>query len=142
MDAITAESPAPFVWDEKNLAEATAAWARKTPASEIAAQIGTTKNSVIGKMHRLGLKHGEAPRPEPVEKLPYTPPPQPPTRPLFGRRPLIEAGMDQCRYPLWNDGDTHRDVCGQRTVSVKESWCSEHVKLVYVPTLARRFRPR
>lgn len=89
-------------------------------------------------MHRLGVeKGGSKPATEPVEKLAF----QPPARPAFGRRPFMEAGFDHCRFPLWKDGDTHRDICGERTVSVKSSWCSHHFNIVSEPTKARRFRP-
>ncbi len=54
-----------MAWTEERVTKLVEMWNRGAPASEIAESIGgVTRNGVIGKAHRLGLK----PRPSPIKR--------------------------------------------------------------------------
>lgn len=52
-------------WPEERIELLRALWAEEHPASEIGRRLGTTKNSIVGKAHRLGLPS----RPSPIHPL-------------------------------------------------------------------------
>ena len=77
---------APSIWDDVSMVERLRLlWAEGRPASKIAAELGISKNAVIGKANRLGL----APRLSPLPATSSTRgrvalkprPPQPPSWP-------------------------------------------------------------
>lgn len=45
----------PSIWTEEAKKELSRLWSAGMPASEIGLKLGTTKNAVIGKVHRMGL---------------------------------------------------------------------------------------
>jgi hypothetical protein len=47
-----------FNWNQENFNRAKELYDSKIPASKIAREIGTTKNAVLGKIHRHKIKHG------------------------------------------------------------------------------------
>ena len=47
-----------FNWTQENFNHAKEQYDLKIPASKIAREIGTTKNAVLGKIHRYKVKHG------------------------------------------------------------------------------------
>ena len=51
------------VWTEERLAQVSKLWAAGHSASEIASVMGTTRNAICGKVHRMGLSRGPAFRP-------------------------------------------------------------------------------
>lgn len=57
-------------WDPGRIETLRALWAADIPTAAIAARIGTTKNAVIGKAHRLGLP----PRPHAIRPAAIRPP--------------------------------------------------------------------
>lgn len=77
------------------------------------------------KKTRPAIRVGAAPQPARPAPAPVAAPVAPPiaTAPVS----LWEARSDQCRYPLWADGDTHRDVCGSKVASEGESYCLGHM---------------
>lgn len=44
-----------FIWTQEHLITLKRMWAADVTASKIAKHLGTTRNSVVGKVHRLGL---------------------------------------------------------------------------------------
>lgn len=75
-----------FEWSEDVTSRAVTMWRDKHAARDIAEHIGTTRNSVIGKMHRLGELRGvwpdrtiidPTPAPEPVKVEPKAVEPEP-----------------------------------------------------------------
>lgn len=44
-----------FYWNDNTVARAKALWTDGKSATEIAAELGTTRNTIIGKMNRMGL---------------------------------------------------------------------------------------
>lgn len=119
-------------------------------AGLIAQELGTTRNAVTGKVHRLGLTTLQKPtrqiaaappkpRPIPATRPPKPKPPVPATAPVpieapepvdTGDRmipvPFMERRLDQCAAILPERGsDGLVMFCGEPTVGTT-SWCQAH----------------
>jgi len=143
-----------FSWTDENLAYATEQWAKGATSTVIAAAIGTTRNSVIGKLQRAGVSQQRrfAPfhyaRATPVAEAPKNAPtvtrvtPKTPRRARRGKpktllalRFATEHRRADCRWPLgdWASGkNLHNDppttlFCGAPAVSGK-AYCATHCK--------------
>ncbi len=137
----------PQDWSDEQVADLDRLWRRGETASAIGRALGKTKNSVIGKAHRLKLPgrpsplgltksdraraRGEAlPKPTPPARLkpaikvaapkkrrPFMTP-EPPPRSTIITRP--------CRWPMWDDVVSHV-YCGEQR-RAGSSYCPEHHK--------------
>ena len=126
--------------------------------SQIAAEIGVTRNAVIGKIHRLGLSparpagaparssppRARSPRFSPQSRLfrlidAQTPCIAPEPAPIDSaqRCSLLEIAQDKCHWPI---GDPHAAdfaFCGNEAVT-GFSYCAGHARMAYrVPTRRR-----
>ncbi len=152
-------------WTEDRVARCKALWAEGLSASRIAKELGgITRNSVIGKVHRLGLsgrgKSPSSPRPrwkqvgkrvklvlEPRQPAaPSKPQPQPIPEIVDGvipkgqRRTLFELTNDTCRWPIGTPGMPDFYFCGGQSVDGCP-YCSYHLRVAYQPPAARHYRP-
>ena len=136
----------PFVstWADAELAELERLWLSGEPASAIGRALGRTKNSVIGKVHRLKLP----PRPSPIkpagpppilkDRQPALDVPMPParsrkttfvaTRPLKLAPPAANGKL--CLWPMWPDDDEPQarqahEFCGEPR-QAGSSYCEAH----------------
>jgi hypothetical protein len=95
-------------WSDTEIETLKTMWRDKRSATETAAVLNRTRNAVIGKWHRLGLKdetrHGVA---------------------------LLDAGGGHCRFPLWDDHGALKSnrliVCGKPGYP----WCVKHRAIVF-----------
>jgi GcrA cell cycle regulator len=118
-------------------------------ASQVAEELGVTRNAVIGKMHRSGHRisapdNTEKPlrvrrrlnmyhleevqkRPvlrfKPVRVAPKVIKLRLPKRPT-GSCTILELDSTRCRWPMWNDDIDPRLYCGNETVN--RVYCKEH----------------
>lgn len=136
-------------------------------AGLICGQMGRSRNSVMGRVHRLGIRlkgndtlgrrerRAAAPSPRPVRRAPIavlgaerhqeTVEPakliQPPLA-EFGEVLFLEAGARRCRYPASEVSPVEAFmVCGERTLD-GSSYCPHHYRITRAPTPARREAPR
>jgi hypothetical protein len=145
-----------FTWTAENLAYAVEQWAQGATSTMIAAAIGTTRNSVIGKLRRIGALPAhritlpvaevstvaEAPEIAPTD-IPVVP--KPPRRArvskpktLLKLRFATEHRTADCRWPLgdWAYGtDLRHDpptvlFCGAPAEAGK-SWCTAHCQQAF-----------
>ncbi|MBL6946249.1 MAG: global cell cycle regulator GcrA-like protein [Rhodospirillales bacterium] len=104
-------------WTEKQVAELIRLWNEGLPTSEIGRQLGTTKNAVVGKAHRMGLTK----RQSPIRKKP--------DEPKIIRLRELRAGM--CSWPHGEPGTPDFQFCGRPTVPSKP-YCADHCDMAYV----------
>lgn len=137
-------------WTAERVAELEKLWCSGYSASQIAAQMGCTRNSVIGKVHRNSWARDKSmaqkaqhvlktiekkrrkfnPRPNKPPR-----PPQPANLELMKPKPgdvvrvksLAELSPDQCRWPIGDPGTPEFGFCGAKKVRGK-SYCACHVK--------------
>lgn len=129
--------------------------------SEIAAEIGVTRNAVIGKIHRLGLSPGRpAASPArscpPRARRPRTSPQRQFLRLVFAHAPglageeaappavenmrrcsLIELAPGKCRWPVGDPCAADFAYCGNDAVT-GFSYCPGHARMAYRVPARRR----
>jgi GcrA cell cycle regulator len=130
--------------------------------SQIAAEIGVTRNAVIGKIHRLGLGPGR-PAAAPARACPprvrrphlssqrqllrviYAEAPRadggasPEAVPIDSaqRCSLIELAHGKCRWPVGDPGRADFAFCGNEAAA-GFSYCAGHARMAYRPSARRR----
>jgi GcrA cell cycle regulator len=97
----------------------------KHSAARVADILGTTKNSVLGKIHRMGLKKPPAAKKSIKRKTPQLPP-----RPNRNGVQLSDLTAKQCRFPHGDAQDGDLSFCGADIH--KKSYCKEHYDLCHV----------
>lgn len=118
-------------WTEERVARLKALWGEGRTASQIAVILGdVTRNAVIGKAHRLGLKG----RPSPIrtEKAVATHSPKP------ARRAAAQAALPrtsrvsdrQCHWPIGHPREPGFHFCGDPAIDDKP-YCEKHCSVAY-----------
>src|SRR5829696_450698 len=126
------------VWSPERIERLKVLWLEGLSFADIADRLGSTRNAVIGKAHRLGLCRPKdrtrvsIARPAPVQ--PVTPMPRPAALPQRRGKPvkLIELQHWMCRFGLGDPRSPDFRFCGEPTVDDKSSWCSFCAKRVFV----------
>ena len=126
-------------WTEEKVQELRRLWDAGYSASAIGKQIALSKNAVIGKAHRLGLK----PRPSPIKRSVVKPLPKPfepvapvaeptPTPPMpVVAAPKERSGGPKCLWPIGDPGDANFHFCGKPIVPGKP-YCADHCAKAYI----------
>ena len=117
-------------WTDSKIEQLKELWKQNTLTNEIAEQLGTTKNSVIGKANRLNLEQRRRGNsfgikyatPKPKEIPLHT------VEELKNRPTLEEIEFHQCRYPLGERNDPPKYFCGHDRYK-NYSYCKPHVEL-------------
>lgn len=139
-----------------------AAWAAGTPTAEMGRLFGTSKNAIVGMVHRLDLPA----RPSPITysnasraaPRPYVPPctlpplesepamvaprpviaaPIPIARPIAAPRPLIACAFHSaCCWPIGEPGTKTFKFC-HAAAEPGAPYCAEHKRRAYVPRRQR-----
>lgn len=110
-------------WTPERTATLIALWKEELSTSEMGRRLGITKNSVIGKVHRLGLTQRRPlarAKPEPVHVL---------------RLEALRAGM--CSWPIGEPGEESFHFCGSPALRSKP-YCGKHCAVAYVAAKDRR----
>lgn len=110
-------------WTDEQIEELNRLWNEGLPTSEIGRLLGTTKNAVVGKAHRLGLTK----RQSPIKKKPEE-------KQVIRLREL-RAGM--CSWPIGEPGTPDFHFCGKPAVAGKP-YCAEHCSMAYVSGKERK----
>jgi GcrA cell cycle regulator len=128
--------------------------------AEIAREIGSSRNAVIGKLNRLGLSRGRAPAAPRAERSDaarsrrvnivtqrqilravYAEAPSPAESQVLvasaARCSLFELGHGKCRWPLSDPGEDDFSFCGNGAVSGLP-YCAGHARMAYRTPAARK----
>jgi len=130
--------------------------------SQIAAEIGVTRNAVIGKIHRLGLSPGRpagaparsspprARRPRlPSQRqllrligaeapcVPHETGPEPVLVESAQRCSLLELAQGKCRWPVGDPSSADFAFCGNEAIA-GFSYCAGHARMAYRVPARRR----
>ena len=144
-----------MVWTDEVVEELRKMWDRGMTTGQIAKALNVTKNSIIGKVHRLCLTA----RPSPIKKSPAktekkpqvtskasSKPMKSSARPVETSAPVIEktetvieetniplVKLDNhtCRWPLGDPRDDDFCFCGKR-IKTGQTYCEEHAAIAYV----------
>lgn len=146
-----------MAWTEEKVTLATSLWLEGFSATYIAQQLGNgfSRNSVIGKIHRLGLKKTDSARPQKAPEKPRTPMTR--SKNLFLMRPagrllppervhtprpipvapsleltILQLTERTCRFITKPAG-----YCGH-PVKDGTSYCEGHCEIVYMPPQGRK----
>jgi len=134
------------VWTQERIERLQALWLEGKSFSDIADVLGSTRNAVIGKAHRLGLCRPKdktrvsIARPAPAQ--PVTPMPRPADLPKRRGKPvkLTELQHWMCRFPLGDPKSPDFRFCAEPTIDDKSSWCADCARQVFVVMPARMRR--
>jgi GcrA cell cycle regulator len=160
----TTISATPVTWNPERITQLRTYIGAGLTCSQIAAEIGVSRNAVIGKIHRLGLGPGRPgaavarvcpPRPQ----RPHIPSQRQMLRVITAEAPrvadntiieaptvegaqgcsLLELGHGKCRWPVSERGGSAADFifCGSEAAS-GFSYCAAHARMAYRKPERRR----
>ena len=145
-----------MAWTEQMVDDLRRLWDEGFTASEIAKKIGVSKNSIVGKVHRLCLTA----RPSPIkrkdeefdfieeqyieETTEFDPIEwaQEEVKPVAKkcakkeRVKLMELDGHTCRWPIGDPRDDDFCFCGKR-VKIGQTYCEEHSAIAYVKPIKK-----
>ena len=114
-----------MVWTDDKIKNLKKLWLKGATTAEIAKKLGLSKNSIIGKVHRLNLEN----RPSPIKKAA----PVKKTKKIE-RKPerigIMDLKLNTCRWPIGDPMDADFHFCGKNTVMGKP-YCEEHCAMAY-----------
>jgi len=116
-------------WTEERIAELTKLWAEGLSAAEIGKRLEITKNSVVGKVHRLGLPK----RQSPIKRAEGSSPAPKKRKKVEKPKIITMAALtnSMCAWPSGEPGTPEFQFCGKPVVPSKP-YCLEHCQRAYV----------
>lgn len=134
-----------FAWNDQRVDLLRRLYADGLSASQMAAQLGCSRNAVIGKAHRLELSRSPstisrakadgahyaraarmANRRAQVKSA--APVRLRPVQHIAGNKTIYELGLGDCRWPLGEQLAPARLFCGAKTISGRP-YCGEHCRV-------------
>ena len=130
-------------WTPDRIKTLMALWAEGISTLEIGRRLGVTKNSVVGKVHRLGLPK----RQSPISSSPRTPRIAKPTVPIRIKPQTVPISVNMvkmeklttgmCKWPEGEPGHEDFRFCGQPALEGKP-YCAAHCARAYVKSTRDR----
>lgn len=128
-----------MAWTDDRIGKLKELWDKGLSASQIAGELGdVTRNAVIGKAHRLGLKS----RPSPVKSesaKPKEAAPKPQPKQTEKRIALLDLTERTCKWPIGHPGDPDFHFCGDAS-EPGVPYCPPHCAMAYQAQTPRRDR--
>lgn len=153
-----------MAWTEQMVEDLRQMWIEGLTANEIAKKLGVSKNSIVGKVHRLCLtarpspikKKEEAEIPQKTDKtpiietiseefLPEIKEEEPseiakisaPKPSAVNGVKLVNLDSHTCRWPIGDPRDEDFCFCGKK-VRAGQTYCDEHAAMAYVKAGIRK----
>lgn len=109
-------------WNEDRVELLKSLWSKGRTASQIAEELGDiTRNAVIGKVHRLGLKS----RPSPIRRDRIM---VPPPKPVESRPKRVSER--ECHWPIGHPRESGFHFCGA-PAEQDRPYCAAHCAIAY-----------
>jgi len=137
-------------WTDDRIAQLKKCWDKGLSASQIAAELGegVTRNAVIGKAHRLGLKSRPSPVKSDSKKAKTATAAK--AKPKAKAAPksdasksktisLLELNERICKWPIGHPGDDDFHFCGESS-EAGHPYCAKHCGEAYQAQAPRRVR--
>ena len=112
-------------WDDEKIGRLKKLWSEGLTTVEIGKRLGTSKNAVVGKAHRLGLKG----RPSPIKRQDVKVAPA--KKPEIRIYTLTDLSAQTCRWPIGDPKHEDFRFCGKGVIACKP-YCGEHCATAYV----------
>jgi GcrA cell cycle regulator len=113
------------MWNDEKINRLKKLWSEGLTTGEIGKRLSVSKNAVVGKAHRLGLKG----RPSPIKR---------PARPAEPKKQaevkvftLTDLSSQTCRWPIGDPKHEDFRFCG-KAVYTGKPYCAEHCATAYV----------
>ena len=117
-------------WTEEKIKQLKKLWSKGKTTVEIAKEMGISKNSVIGKVHRLDLTA----RPSPIKRketvVSNHRKPASLHKNSGGKCRLMDLKTNTCRWPIGEPEDKDFHFCGKQT-STGKPYCPDHCLEAY-----------
>ena len=110
-------------WNDEKIGRLKKLWSEGLTTGEIGKRLGVSKNAVVGKAHRLGLKG----RPSPIKRQHKPVEAKKETR-IFT---LTDLSAQTCRWPIGDPKHEDFRFCGKPVIAGKP-YCGEHCTTAYV----------
>ena len=129
-------------WTDDRIKQLKGLWEKGLSASQIATELGEgiTRNAVIGKAHRLGLKS----RPSPLKAVPPAKPAPKPVKekPAAEEKITILTLTERiCKWPIGHPGEPDFHFCGKKS-QPGQPYCQKHADMAYQSPQSKRDRAR
>ncbi len=112
------------MWNDEKIQRLKKLWSEGLTTGEIGKRLGVSKNAVVGKAHRLGLKG----RPSPIKRQPNKPVEVKKETRIFT---LTDLSAQTCRWPIGDPKHEDFRFCG-KPVHPGKPYCGEHCAVAYV----------
>lgn len=112
------------MWNDEKIQRLKKLWSEGLTTGEIGKRLGVSKNAVVGKAHRLGLKG----RPSPIKRQPNKPVEAKKETRVFT---LTDLSAQTCRWPIGDPKHEDFRFCG-KPVFPGKPYCAEHCAVAYV----------
>ena len=113
----------PLGWTDEKIVRLKKLWQEGLTTGEIGKRLAVSKNAVVGKAHRLGLKG----RPSPIKRQQKQVEVKKDTR-VFT---LTDLSAQTCRWPIGDPKHEDFRFCG-RAVATGKPYCADHCATAYV----------
>jgi len=110
------------VWTDERIEQLKDLWNQGLTTGEIGKRLGVSKNAVVGKAHRLGLKG----RPSPIKRAKAEP-----KKKETAVYSIIDLSPQTCRWPIGDPKLPGFHFCG-KPVRPGKPYCAEHCEVAYV----------
>ena len=132
-----------MAWTEQMVEDLKKMWDEGLTTGEIGKRLNVSKNSIVGKVHRLQLPA----RPSPIKKkdsgedtaeIPAAKTAKAEPAPKEKHKTMLtDLDNHTCRWPIGDPKDENFHFCG-RKIKIGQTYCEEHAAVAYVKATGKK----